>query len=217
MRLANCNAHHKRPFAVVLLGSSFLLRVVLRNSRKLRKQLQAVCRASFQQDKTLSLSRSEHLNTPHNNTRGVELIRGSWQDVPQSGELARCWELSSQASTSTWLMPAVPRLVQMQYDTDVTTWSPQGRLFQVEYAMEAVKQGSCSVGLVVSMCVRPGYGSCRARGQRALRALQCKGQHMCMVMLLCNQAALPPAGVVGLSRRQHARAASNLHARWSVP
>eukprot|EP00201_Polytomella_parva_P000520 CAMPEP_0175073088 /NCGR_PEP_ID=MMETSP0052_2-20121109/20329_1 /TAXON_ID=51329 ORGANISM="Polytomella parva, Strain SAG 63-3" /NCGR_SAMPLE_ID=MMETSP0052_2 /ASSEMBLY_ACC=CAM_ASM_000194 /LENGTH=243 /DNA_ID=CAMNT_0016340781 /DNA_START=26 /DNA_END=757 /DNA_ORIENTATION=- len=34
-----------------------------------------------------------------------------------------------------------------QYDTDVTTWSPQGRLFQIEYAMEAVKQGACSVGL----------------------------------------------------------------------
>lgn len=34
-----------------------------------------------------------------------------------------------------------------QYDTDVTTWSPAGRLFQVEYAMEAVKQGSAAVGL----------------------------------------------------------------------
>jgi len=30
---------------------------------------------------------------------------------------------------------------------DVVTWSPQGRLHQVEYAMEAVKQGSCAVGL----------------------------------------------------------------------
>jgi len=34
-----------------------------------------------------------------------------------------------------------------QYDTDVTTFSPAGRLHQVEYAMESVKQGSCSVGL----------------------------------------------------------------------
>lgn len=34
-----------------------------------------------------------------------------------------------------------------QYDTDVTTWSPQGRLHQVDYAMEAVKQGSACVGL----------------------------------------------------------------------
>jgi len=34
-----------------------------------------------------------------------------------------------------------------QYDTDVATWSPQGRLHQVEYAMESVKQGSCCVGL----------------------------------------------------------------------
>ncbi|KAJ3192830.1 hypothetical protein HK101_005919 [Irineochytrium annulatum] len=33
------------------------------------------------------------------------------------------------------------------YDSDITVWSPQGRIHQVEYAMEAVKQGSAALGL----------------------------------------------------------------------
>ncbi len=37
----------------------------------------------------------------------------------------------------------------LQYDQDVVTWSPQGRIHQIEYAMEAVKQGSAAVGLKV--------------------------------------------------------------------
>jgi 20S proteasome subunit alpha 6 len=32
------------------------------------------------------------------------------------------------------------------YDTDITTWSPAGRLYQIEYAMETVKQGAPTVG-----------------------------------------------------------------------
>uniref|UniRef100_A0A8D2B7V0 Proteasome subunit alpha type n=1 Tax=Sciurus vulgaris TaxID=55149 RepID=A0A8D2B7V0_SCIVU len=34
-----------------------------------------------------------------------------------------------------------------QYDNDVTVWSPQGRINQIDYAMEAVKQVSATVGL----------------------------------------------------------------------
>ncbi|KAF5093746.1 hypothetical protein D0Z00_003881 [Geotrichum galactomycetum] len=34
------------------------------------------------------------------------------------------------------------------YDNDAVTYSPTGRLYQVEYALEAVKQGSAAVGLV---------------------------------------------------------------------
>ena len=33
------------------------------------------------------------------------------------------------------------------YDGDTVTFSPTGRLFQVEYALEAIKQGSATVGL----------------------------------------------------------------------
>lgn len=40
-----------------------------------------------------------------------------------------------------------PKQFRNQYDNDVTVWSPQGRLHQVEYAMEAVKQGSATIGL----------------------------------------------------------------------
>jgi len=36
---------------------------------------------------------------------------------------------------------------QNQYDQDCLTWSPQGRLFQVEYAMQAVEQGTPVLGL----------------------------------------------------------------------
>ncbi|CAJ0946293.1 unnamed protein product, partial [Mesorhabditis belari] len=34
-----------------------------------------------------------------------------------------------------------------QYDSDVTVWSPQGRLHQVDYAVEAMNQGSATVGI----------------------------------------------------------------------
>lgn len=39
------------------------------------------------------------------------------------------------------------KMFRNQYDSDVTVWSPQGRLHQVDYAVEAMKQGSATVGV----------------------------------------------------------------------
>lgn len=41
-------------------------------------------------------------------------------------------------------------LTRSEYDRGVNTFSPEGRLFQVEYAIEAIKLGSTAIGICTS-------------------------------------------------------------------
>ncbi|GMM31792.1 proteasome core particle subunit alpha 5 [Martiniozyma asiatica (nom. inval.)] len=41
-------------------------------------------------------------------------------------------------------------LTRSEYDRGVSTFSPEGRLFQVEYSLEAIKHGSTAIGIATS-------------------------------------------------------------------
>ncbi|PYD07075.1 proteasome subunit alpha, partial [Pseudomonas savastanoi pv. glycinea] len=41
-------------------------------------------------------------------------------------------------------------LTRSEYDRGVSTFSPEGRLFQVEYSLEAIKLGSTAIGVLTS-------------------------------------------------------------------
>ena len=60
--------------------------------------------------------------------------------------MARIWDrISHKTSQSDGMISNNPG--KSEYDRGVNTFSPAGRLFQVEYALEAIKLGSTAIGI----------------------------------------------------------------------
>jgi len=47
-----------------------------------------------------------------------------------------------------WFSIAVGQVMARRYDSRTTTFSPEGRLFQVEYAMEAINLAGATIGIL---------------------------------------------------------------------
>ncbi|KAG2185883.1 hypothetical protein INT43_002321 [Umbelopsis isabellina] len=89
----------------------------------------------------LKQERMQHLGVEESPTGGPS-VSSSFSDVSDSSVTQSALEDAYMSKFNGSKM-----LFRNQYDNDVSTWSPQGRLHQLEYALEAVKQGSAAVGL----------------------------------------------------------------------
>jgi len=98
-------------------------------------------------------------------------------------------------------------LNRSEYDRGVNTFSPEGRLFQVEYAIEAIKLGSTTVGIQTSQGVVLGV-------EKRTQSPLLESSSIEKIMEIDNHIACAMSGLVADARTMvdHARVTSQNHA-----
>ncbi|ORX36467.1 20S proteasome subunit [Kockovaella imperatae] len=97
-------------------------------------------------------------------------------------------------------------LTRSEYDRGVNTFSPEGRLFQVEYAMEAIKLGSTTVGITTP------YGTVLAVEKRVPSPL-IESSSIEKIMEIDAHIGCAMSGLTADARTmvEHARVTSQMH------
>ncbi|CAN7083663.1 unnamed protein product [Brassica oleracea var. botrytis] len=113
---------------------------------KMMKRMDTVHRRAEEWRATARQQHAEQLKRAAETARKLSNRRGYLVAGRSSCGCLPCNNISSNSPIINQLLPIL-LLRRTEYDRGVNTFSPEGRLFQVEYAIEAIKLGSTAIGV----------------------------------------------------------------------